>query len=182
MERVEKRGNFITASFRDRGTAERAYNRLRERGYTDQEINIMMSDATRNRYFGKDVNVEDEGKSRDFGNKAKEGAGVGSVIGGAVGATAGIIAAIGTSLVIPGLGLIIAGPLAAGLAGAGAGGITGGIVGALVGWGIPEDRAKIYEKDLKEGHIVMSVKPHSETDADYIEEEWRQYEAQDVYR
>lgn len=178
----EKRGNFLTASFRDRGTAERAYNRLRERGYTDQEINIMMSDATRNKYFSKDSNVEEDEKSRRFGNKAKEGAGVGSVIGGAVGATAGIIAAIGTSLVIPGLGLIIAGPLAAGLAGAGAGGITGGIVGALVGWGIPEDRAKIYEKDLKEGHIVLSVKPHNETDADYIEEEWRQYEAQDVYR
>ncbi len=178
---MERTDNFLTASFRDRGTAERAYNRLRERGYTDQEVNIMMSDATRNKYFSKDSNVEDE-KSSSFGNKAKEGAGVGSVIGGAVGATAGIIAAIGTSLVIPGLGLIIAGPLAAGLAGAGAGGITGGIVGALVGWGIPEERAKIYEKGLKEGHIVLSVKPHSETDADYIEEEWHQYEAQDVYR
>lgn len=181
MERVESKGNFLTASFRDRGTAERAYNRLRERGYTDQEINIMMSDSTRNKYFGKESNVEGEGKT-SFGNKATEGAGVGAGIGGAVGAAAGIIAAIGTSLVIPGLGLIIAGPLAAGLAGAGAGGITGGIVGALVGWGIPEDRAKVYEKDLKEGHIVLSVKPHSDTDADYIEEEWRQYEAQDVYR
>lgn len=181
MERVERKGNFITASFRDRATAERAYNRLRERGYTDSEINILMSDATRNKYFGKESNVEDE-KSRRFGNKAGEGASVGSAIGGAVGAAAGIIAAIGTSLVIPGLGLIVAGPLAAGLAGAGAGGITGGIVGALVGWGIPEDRAKVYEKDLKEGQIVLSVKPHSETDADYIEEEWRQYEAQDVYR
>lgn len=181
MENVERKGNFITASFRDRGTAERAYNRLRERGYTDQEINIMMSDSTRTKYFGKESNVSDE-KSKAFGNKATEGAGLGSAIGGAVGAAAGIIAAIGTSLVIPGLGLIVAGPLAAGLAGAGAGGITGGIVGALVGWGIPEDRAKIYEKDLKQGHIVLSVKPHSDTDADYIEEEWRQYEAQDVYR
>ena len=38
---------------------------------------------------------------------------------------AGIIAAIGTTLVIPGLGLVIAGPIAAGLAGAGAGSITG---------------------------------------------------------
>jgi hypothetical protein len=182
MERVERKGNFITASFRDRSTAERAYNRLRERGYTDSEINIMMSDTTRGKYFGKESGVEEDEKSRSFGNKAKEGAGVGAGIGGAVGAAAGIIAAIGTSLVIPGLGLIVAGPLAAGLAGAGAGGITGGIVGALVGWGIPEDRAKVYEKDLKEGHIVLSVKPHSETDADYIEEEWRQYEAQDVYR
>lgn len=147
MERVERKGDFLTASFRDRSTAERAYNRLRERGYTDQEINIMMSDSTRNRYFGKEGKMGEEKTS--FGNKATEGAGVGSAIGGAVGATAGIIAAIGTSLVIPGLGLIIAGPLAAGLAGAGAGGIAGGIVGALVGWGIPEDRAKVYENISK---------------------------------
>lgn len=72
----ERRGNFLTASFRDRETAERAYNRLRERGYTDQEVNIMMSDSTRNKYFGKESDVKDE-KSTDFGNKAKEGAGVG---------------------------------------------------------------------------------------------------------
>ena len=182
MEHFERKDNLVTASFRDRSSAERAYNRLRERGYTDNEINLMMSDETRTRYFGKDTDMGDDSKSETFGNKAKEGAGVGAGMGAAIGATAGIIAAIGTSLVIPGLGLVIAGPLAAGLAGAGAGGITGGIVGALVGWGIPEDRAKIYEKDLKEGNIVMSVRPHSETDAEYIEQEWRQYEAHGVNR
>ena len=55
------------------------------------------------------------------------------------------IAAIGTSLVIPGLGLVVAGPLAAALAGAGAGGTAGGLIGALVGHGMPEDRTKKYE-------------------------------------
>src|SRR5437879_5713335 len=49
---------------------------------------------------------------------------------------------IWTSIAIPGLGVIIAGPLAAGLAGAGAGALTGGLVGAFVGWGIPEEHAK----------------------------------------
>lgn len=177
---METNSNYLTGSFRDRSSAERAYNRLRERGYTDDEINIIMSDETRTKYFKKEHS--DEKKETEFGNKAMEGTGTGAAIGGVVGATAGIIAAIGTSLVIPGLGLVIAGPIAAGLAGAGAGGITGGIVGALVGAGIPKDRAEKYEKGIKEGDIVMGVRPRSDEDASYLEEDWRQYEGKNVYR
>ena len=173
---METTSNYLTGSFKDRESAESAYNRLRERGYTDDEINIMMSDETRKKFFDK---KEDE---TSFGSKAMEGLGAGSAIGGAVGATAGIIAALGTSLIIPGLGFIVAGPIAAGLAGAGAGGITGGIIGALIGAGIPEDRAKKYEEGIKDGNIVMGVQPRSEDDASHFEEEWRQYEGHDVYR
>ncbi len=175
---MEKNSNYLTGSFRDRTSAERAYNRLRERGYTDEEINIIMSDDTRSKYFDKDKKEEES----EFGSKALEGAGTGSAIGGAVGATAGIIAALGTSLVIPGLGLVIAGPIAAGLAGAGAGGITGGIVGALVGAGIPRERAVKYEKGIKEGDIVMGVRPRNDEDASYLEDDWREYEGHNVYR
>lgn len=193
---METRGNYLTGSFRDYNSAERAYNRLRERGYTDDEINIIMSDKTREKYFEhprehghrtsdseKHFEKEREKADKDaFGTKAMEGAGKGGAIGGVVGAAAGVIAAIGTSLVIPGLGLVIAGPIAAGLAGAGAGGVTGGIVGALVGAGIPKDRAEKYEKGIKQGDIVMGVRPRSEEDAKFLEEDWRQYEAQNVYR
>lgn len=176
----EKQANYLTGSFRDRASAERAYNRMYERGYSDKDINIMMSDETRKKHFESDK--DDNGDDTKFGNKAMEGAGTGSAIGGAVGATAGIIAAIGTSLAIPGLGIIIAGPIVAGLAGAGAGGITGGIVGALVGAGIPEDRAKKYEQGIKEGNIVMGVRPRSDDDANYLEDDWRKNEGQDIYR
>lgn len=177
MERNDSNTNYLTGSFRDRTSAERAYNRLRERGYTDEEINIIMSDETRKRYF----ETESRDDESEFGNKAMEGAGKGSAIGGAVGATAGIIAALGTSLIIPGLGVVIAGPIAAGLAGAGAGGLTGGIVGALIGAGIPKDRAEKHEKDIKEGDIVMGVRPRSDDDAAYLEEDWRTYDG-NVYR
>jgi hypothetical protein len=120
-------------------------------------------------------------KETELGTKAAEGAGKGSAIGGTVGAVAGIIAAIGTSLVIPGLGLIIAGPIAAGLAGAGAGGIAGGIIGALVGSGIPEERAKLYESGVKKGNIVMGVKPRNDEDAKYFEEKWRANRGEEIY-
>ncbi|MDP1815482.1 MAG: hypothetical protein Q8K92_13625, partial [Leadbetterella sp.] len=103
-------------------------------------------------------------------------------IGGTVGAIAGIIAAVGTSIVIPGLGLVVAGPIAAGLAGAGAGGITGGIIGALVGSGLPEDRAKLYESGVKSGNIVMGVHPHNDEDAKYFEDNWRTNRAEEIHR
>lgn len=167
---------MVTGMFRDRESAERAYDALEEKGYTKEEINVMMSDDTRKKYFSDD-DVES-----DLGNKALEGAGTGSAIGGTVGAIAGIIAAIGTNLVLPGLGLVIAGPIAAGLAGAGAGGITGGLIGALIGSGIPEEHAKEYERGIKDGHIVMGVKPRTDEEREYISNHWRENEGQSIYR
>src|SRR5512133_2452937 len=152
-------GGMLTGMFRDRESTENAYKSLQERGYTKDDINLVMSDETRKKHFSGDV------KETELGTKAAEGAGKGSAIGSTVGAIAGVIAAIGTSLVIPGLGIVIAGPIAAGLAGAGAGGITGGVIGALVGSGIPEERAKLYESGIKDGHIVMGVHPRNSEDA-----------------
>ena len=91
------------------------------------------------------------------------------------------MAAVGTSLVIPGLGLVIAGPAAAALAGAGAGAAAGGVIGALVGWGIPEERVKHYEAGIKSGGIVMGVKPRSDADAKLFAEDWRKHNAEHVY-
>ena len=164
---------IVTGMFPDRDTAERAYNSLEERGYTKDDVNLVMSEDTRKRYFSGDT------EETVIGTKAAEGAGKGSAIGGTIGAITGVIAAIGTSLVIPGLGILIAGPIAAGLAGAGAGGITGGIVGALIGSGIPEARAKLYEDGVKKGHIVMGVHPKNDEDHKYIETAWREYDVKD---
>jgi hypothetical protein len=166
---------MMTGMFRDRESTENAYNELHEKGYTKDDVNIIMSDDTRKKHFSGNV------KETEIGTKAAEGAGKGSAIGGGIGAIAGIIAALGTSLVIPGLGLIIAGPLAVGLAGAGAGGITGGIIGALVGSGIPEERAKLYESGVKNGKIVMGVHPRNDEDRNYFEKKWREHKGEEIY-
>ena len=166
---------MMTAMFRDRDSAERVYNSLLKRGYTREEINLMMSDETRKRHFHKGEH------ETELGSKALEGAGAGSAIGGTLGAIVGAIAAIGTSVAIPGLGLIVAGPLAAALAGAGAGGLTGGLLGALIGSGIPEERARIYETGIKEGNIVMGVKPRSEDDVNYFRDEWQRERGEHIY-
>lgn len=166
----------MTGLFRDQQHAEQAYNSLRERGYSDKEINVMMSDKTRDSYYG-------DGKAEtELGSKALEGTGAGAAIGGTLGAIIGGVAAIGTNVVLPGLGLVVAGPIVAALVGAGAGGLTGGLAGALIGWGIPEDRAKIYEAGIKEGGTVIGVQPRSDADSDYFEKEWQNYRGESIYR
>ena len=170
------RSGMVTGMFRDRDSAERAYNSALSRGYSKDDLNLMMTDQTRDTWF--DGSDSDSG----LGSKALEGAGTGSAIGGTLGAIIGGIAAIGTSVLLPGVGLIVAGPLAAALAGAGAGGLTGGLVGALVGSGIPEDRAQVYEEGVKNGGVVMGVNPRSAEDADYFENDWRSNKGEHIYR
>jgi len=171
-----KRSGMVTGLFRDRESAERAYGSLEKRGYSKDDVNLLMSDETRKKHFA----VDD--RDTELGSKALEGAGTGAAIGGTVGATLAAIAAIGTTLALPGLGLLIAGPLAAALAGAGAGGATGGLIGLLVGAGIPEERVKKYEEGIKNGGIVMGVTPRTPEDADYFEQDWKTNRGEDVYR
>jgi hypothetical protein len=159
----QRSNRMVTGLFRDRESAERAYGSLSERGYGRDDVNLLMSDDTRKKYFSDDEGTE-------FGTKAWEGAGKGAAIGGGVGATLGAIAAIGTTLALPGLGLLIAGPIAAAL------------VGALIGHGIPEEQAKHYEQGIREGGIVMGVQPRSDEDADYFENNWRQNRGESIYR
>lgn len=157
---------IMTSAFRDRESAERAYNAIAARGYKSDEIHMIMSDDTRKRLFSK----SDE--KTDMGNKALEGAGVGGALGGAVGATLVGIAAAAATLTVPGIGLVIAGPIAGALAGGAAGATAGGLMGLLVGAGIPEERAKLYETELKEGGIVLGVRPKDDNDARHFETAW----------
>jgi len=168
---------YVTGLFRDRDSAERAYQGVVDHGYKQDDVNLVMSDATRDKHFGSA-----DGRQTELGTKAAEGAGIGAGIGGTVGAIAAAVAAVGTSIALPGLGLVIAGPIAAALAGAGAGGAAGGLVGALIGWNIPEERIKQYEEGIKQGGILMGVRPRNDEDAAHLEKNWREASGEAVYR
>jgi hypothetical protein len=169
---------YLTGLFPDRDSAERAYQRAIERGYEHKDMNLVMSDETRRRHFTDQAG----GRQTELGTKAAEGAGIGAGIGGTLGAIAAALAAAGTSIALPGLGLVLAGPVAAALAGAGAGGAAGGLVGALIGWNIPEERIKAYESGIREGGILMGVRPRSEADATALESDWRDAQGQQIHR
>jgi len=165
-------GGMMTGLFNEPEHAERAYHTLRERGYEDKDINVLMSDKTRDSHF--------KNSSTELGTKAMEGAGTGSAIGGVLGAVVGLVAAVALPGVGLGLGLVAAGPVLASLAGAGAGGLTGGLLGALVGSGIPEEHAKQYEQGIKDGGIVIGAKPRNEDDFNHLNERWDEYQGTNV--
>ena len=150
---------MLTGLFNDRESTEGAYRSLRERGYSADDISVLMSDATRSKEFALQTRTH-----------AADGLGIGAAAGGAVGAVIAAIAAVGTTLFLPGINLVIAGPIAAALAGAGAGGATGGLIGALIGAGIPEYRAKVYEAGIRGGGILIGVEARSDEEVDRLEE------------
>jgi uncharacterized protein (TIGR02271 family) len=164
---------IVTGLFSDRQSAECAYQAISSRGYDRDDVNVLMSDETRkSQYTDSDT---------ELGSKALEGAGTGAGIGGTVGAVLGAIAAIGTSILLPGLGLLVAGPLAGALVGAGAGGLTGGLLGALVGSGIPEENAAQYEAGIKSGGTVLGITPRNAEDAAFFEREFKNCGGKNVY-
>ena len=165
----------MTGMFRDRESAERAYECMTSRGYTDKDVSLLMSDETRSRCFPRDAVTKTE-----LGTKAAEGAGIGAAAGAGLGAL--LIGLAATGVAIPLVPIIAMGPLAAALAGGSAGGAVGALIGALVGYGIPEERAKVYEQGIKEGGIVFGVTPRTDEDAEYIERGWTSARGEQIYR
>lgn len=156
--------HLITAAFDDFGDAEDAVSDLMDEGFGTDRISVLLSQETRSQVLEVHPELrEDEGHilaqtvELDVENQALKGAGVGGALGGTLGAAAAAVALVGTSLAIPVLGIVVAGPLAAALAGAGAGGAAGGIIGALTGAGMDELRAKKFERLVKDGHVIVGA-------------------------
>jgi hypothetical protein len=167
---------MVTAVFRDRNQANRVYTWLRDRGYTSDEINVLMSDQTRASY---DQHPEED-EIVSSRSHAAEGIATGGALGTAVGATLAAIAAIGTSVLVPGLGLVVSGPILAAFAGAGAGAVAGGLVGGLIGLGIPESNARAYEQALRDGGVVIGVTPHSGDESSKILDYFEKHQGENV--
>lgn len=174
---TQERKQVVTAVFRDRYDAERAFDYLHTLGYTHSEINVLMSDKTRAAYYPSN---KEEGK-HEAGSMATEGMAIGGAIGTAVGASLAAALAAGTiaTLLIPGIGWV-AGPVAAALAGGGAGAVTGGLIGALVGAGITEQNAEAYAEALRNGGVAIAVTPRNKDHAKEIERTFKEYNGENV--
>ena len=158
----------VTALFRDTDSVERAYEAAVDLGYEIGDVNIVMSEDTRRQYYA-DENAE----HTEIGKKSAEGGELGGPAGGRIGLAIPVVAAIGAALVIPGLGLAMAGPIGVALAGAGAAGLAAGLIGSLADWGLPEERVRQYEAAVKDGGILIGVQTRSGEDAAKIAARWR---------
>ncbi len=137
--------NFVTATFKTRLAAEDALHRLETIGISDKQISMITTDNTR----GANFNLEQH-------SQFEEGVAGGATAGGLIGAALGALAVAGT-IMVPGLNLVVTGAYVGALAGLATGAVAGGLVGGLIGSGIPEYEAKIYDKEIRDGAILIAV-------------------------
>lgn len=139
---------------------------LEMRQIPSSEVSVLMSEHTSNSV------IKMEGAT-----KGPEGVTIGGISGGIIGAVIGGLTLVGTVLA-PGLGLMVAGPLIGILAGTAAGAGAGGLIGGLIGLGIPEHEARYYEDALKEeGNMMIVVRVHKEM-TDEIKALFQRFDAQ----
>ena len=140
----------VVGVFEHRGPALRAAEELRQAGFADEDIGVVVRHG--------DVSDNPDTPKGDTGTRMEEGAVGGVVAGGVAG---GVLGALAT-LLIPGVGPVAAaGMLAATLGGAALGATTGGLLGALIGMGIPEEEAKTYEREFLAGRTLLTVRAGS---------------------
>ena len=169
------------ATFVNENNADRALEAVRQReGYSEDDVSVLRSDATREKYFGDDRHEHVE---IHMANKVPEGASTGALIGAIVGALAGAFGAVNIAqeIAIPALGIALTGTLASILAGIGTGGTLGGIIGGLIGAVFPEERAVRREGDFERGGLVLGVVPKNDTDADYFYQQWEEASGERVF-
>lgn len=94
------KARLVTGLFKNRVAAEAAVDALLKRGYTRDDISVLMSDATRNKEFAVQARTH-----------AADGAGIGGALGTAVGAVLATIVAVGSTIFLPGIISSSLGPL-----------------------------------------------------------------------
>ena len=133
--------------------AEMALNELKGAGFTPEQVSVVARDNRETREM-----VESTGMGG-------EGTGTGAFLGGITGGVLGWLVGIG-ALAIPGIGPIVAaGALATTLGGAALGAVAGGLIGALTDMGVPEEHARGYEENVRQGSILLTVSANSDQQA-----------------
>lgn len=130
----------VVGVFKNMADAGEALRELHEAGWRDEHVSLIT--------LSNEDDLHSVGPIRQGDRMEKT-----ALTGSAAGATIGLLA--GSSLLlIPGLGpVMFAGAMASGITG----GLVGGLIGAMSGWGIKQDHARAYEKELQSGHALVAV-------------------------
>jgi uncharacterized membrane protein len=138
----------VVGLFDDRDDAQRAVKNFLTDAFSADKVSIITTDPT-----GEFVRQPIEA---DPGNQAGAGAATGLVSGAVIGGIFGLLVSAGV-LLIPGVGILAAGPVAMTLAGAGIGAVGGGLLGALIGLGIPKEHVSTYAEAIRRGGCLVAV-------------------------
>jgi hypothetical protein len=128
--------------FDDIDAARQAVHGLLAAGFTREQINVVCSDETKERYFQEFDHQEPAGT---FTPRA-------TIAGGTIGAVLGGVAVVVSAAATGSLALWAAGPITAW-----AGGVAGGLVGAMMTRGVEKELANFYQQAVVEGRILVAA-------------------------
>lgn len=166
MTRTPERSTVVGV-FHERDDAREAIDALKNDGFAPDSISVLSPDKQAT-----------ESMAEETGTHAGSGAATGAVTGGILGGVGGWLVGIG-ALAIPGVGpFIAAGAFATALGGAAIGAGVGAIAGALVGMGVPKEEAEYYEREVKSGRTLVTVR--SDGRYDHAQRILREHGAYDI--
>lgn len=135
---------IVSAVFKSEKQLSEAIKYLEDKGVAKEDINILVSG--KNSY--KDFKINTSNKVSEF---AIRGVSSGSIIG----AMFGSVAFVGV-LIIPAMGIAVAGPVIGALTGIATGAVVGTLVGAVVGYYIPEYKAVFFDENINENTLLIT--------------------------
>jgi hypothetical protein len=124
--------------------ARRAVNGLLGAGFSTDNITVVCSDETKERYFREFEHQEPAGTYTPTA----------TIAGGTIGALLGGAAVVASAAATGSLALWAAGPITAW-----AGGVAGGLVGAMMTRGVEKELANFYQQAVIEGQILVAAEP-----------------------
>jgi hypothetical protein len=124
--------SVAVAVYSDRSQAECAVEELIHQGFSEEQVGFAL--------LSRDPDAQDFGRAR---SKAEIGLAVGGLAGAAL-----------AGVVLPVAGIVVAGGVLTTMV---AGAASGGILGTLIGLSVPEEDARLYERDFHAGHTIVTV-------------------------
>jgi len=125
--------------------ARQAVQGLLEAGFLQEQITVVCSDETKERYFREFEHQEPAGTFTPGATIA--GATIGALLGG--------LTVVASAIATGGLALWAAGPITAW-----AGGVAGGLVGAMMTRGVEKELANFYQQAVVSGRILVAAEAH----------------------
>jgi len=125
--------------------ARRAVRGLIDAGFSKEQVTVVCSDETKERYF------------REFEHQDPAGTytPAAAIAGGTIGALLGGLTVVASAIATGSLALWAAGPITAW-----AGGVAGGLVGAMMTRGVEKELANFYQQSVIEGQILVAAEDH----------------------
>jgi hypothetical protein len=133
--------------------ARQAVRGLVSAGFASDQITVVCSDETKERYFKEFEHQEPAGT---FTPTA-------TIAGGTIGAIVGGLAVGASALATGSLALWAAGPISAW-----AGGVAGGLVGAMMTRGVEKELANFYQQAVINGQILVAAEDHGPNGAIHL--------------